>query len=816
MNYFIDVILPIPLQKLFTYTVTEAEANFLKPGFRVAVPFGKRKVYTALVVNIHRNPPETYEAKSIQQILDEKAVVRAEQLSLWKWVSSYYMCSMGDIFRAALPKAFLLESETIIYLNADNQINESILSDHEFLVIEALGHQSSLKIEDLWAILDTKKILPIINSLIEKEYIAVQEELYEQYKPKEESYVVLHEQYTAEEKMHELLDVLSRAPKQREVVMRLFTLSAATKKPIKKSILQKESNSTAAIIKTLVDKGILKTFKQQVDRVTFEGETNEIKTLNAHQQKALDEIKHSFLDKEVTLLHGVTSSGKTEIYVQLIEKELTKGRQVLYLVPEIALTTQLIQRLQYYFGEKVSIFHSKYSVNERVEVWNNMLNKSSKAQLIVGARSAIFLPFSNLGLTIIDEEHEASYKQFDPAPRYHARDTAVVLANIFKAKVLMGTATPAVETYFNAKQDKYGLVNLDRRYGDVLMPDIELVDLKDKHKKKRMQGHFSDRLIEEIEEALKNKEQVILFKNRRGFSPIVECGTCGHSPQCPNCDVSLTYHQYKNELRCHYCGYRMAMQTNCQACGVANLDSKGFGTQQVEAELKELFPKVKVGRMDLDTTRGKHGYEKIINAFENEEISILVGTQMLTKGLDFRNVGLVGIMSADSMLNFPDFRAHERSFHLMLQVAGRAGRTKKRGKVLIQSFNPYHQILQQVSTNDYLGMFTDQINERRQYEYPPFFRLIKVTLKHKDFNKVNRGADWLSTYLKNSFGKYVLGPEFPPIARIRNQYHKNILIKIPKQQSLTNTKTHIKKIRNSFEAIPDFRSIRLIIDVDNY
>ncbi|NER17490.1 replication restart helicase PriA [Spongiivirga citrea] len=816
MKYFIDVILPIPLQKLFTYSITEAEFHFLKPGFRVAVPFGKRKVYTALVVNVHQNPPEVYEAKSIQQILDEKAVVTSQQLALWKWISSYYMCSLGDIFRAAMPSAFLLESETVVYLNGEKEVDENELDDHEFLVIEALGHQSSLKIEDLWAILDTKKVLPVINRLIEKELVTVQEEIYEQYKPKEEVYVLLHEQFSSEEKMHTLLDDLSRAPKQREVVMRLFSLSASTKKPVKKSELQKESQVSAAVIKSLIDKDILKTYKKQIDRVSFEGETNEVKELNEYQQTAFKEIEESFKSKEVTLLHGVTSSGKTEIYVQLIENEIAKGKQVLYLVPEIALTTQLIHRLRHYFGEAVSIYHSKYSVNERVEVWNNTLNNSPKTKLVVGARSSIFLPFNNLGLVIVDEEHETSYKQFDPAPRYHARDTAIVLANIFKAKVLMGTATPAVESYFNAKAGKYGLVNLDRRFGNVLMPEIELIDLKDKHKKKRMTGHFSDRLLEAIAEALDNNEQVILFKNRRGFSPIVECGTCGHSPQCSNCDVSLTYHQYKNELRCHYCGYRMAMQTNCQACGVANLDSKGFGTQQVEAELKELFPKVKVGRMDLDTTRGKHGYEKIINAFESEEIQILVGTQMLTKGLDFRNVGLVGIMSADAMLNFPDFRAHERSFHLMVQVAGRAGRTQKRGKVLIQSFNPYHQILQQVSVNDYDGMFTDQVNERRQYEYPPFFRLIKVTLKHKDYNKVNRGADWLAQYLKNGFGKYVLGPEFPPVSRIRNQYHKNILIKIPKEQSLGNTKTYIKKIRNSFEAVPDFRSIRLIIDVDNY
>ena len=817
MPNFIDVILPIPLEKHFTYQVTEAEANFLKVGMRVSVPFGKSKIYTALVLQKHNNPPQIYEAKDIHQILDDAPIVTSIQLKHWDWMAKYYMCTVGEVMRAALPSAFILESETIITRNTEVILNDEELKDDEFLVYEALHHQSSLKIQELMDILDKKNVLPIIKRLIDKNVISVQEEIYEKYKPKLVRYVKLNSKYSSESNLKLLLDELSRAPKQREVVMNLFSISAKTKKPVKVSDLSKESDVSSAIIKTLIDKGIFDDYYIQTDRVQYLGGDNEdSKQLNHHQQNALEAINQSFETHDITLLHGVTSSGKTEIYVKLIEEAIIKGKQVLYLLPEIALTTQLVSRLQEYFGEKVAVFHSRYSSHERVEVWNNVLNNSAKAQIVLGARSSVLLPFKNLGLVIVDEEHEPSYKQFDPAPRYHARDTAIVLANMFKVKTLLGSATPSLESYYNAKQGKYGLVELHHRYNNVLMPDIELVDLKDKHKRKRMQGHFSDRLIEEITEALKEKQQIILFQNRRGFSPIVECNTCGHSPQCPNCDVSLTFHQFKNELRCHYCGYHIAMQQQCMACGSTELDSKGFGTEQVEEEVKHLFPEAKVARMDLDSTRGKHGYEKIINSFEEQQIDILVGTQMLTKGLDFRNVKLVGIMNADNMLNFPDFRAHERSFQLMLQVAGRAGRTDVRGKVLIQTYNPYHQILKQVSTNNYVEMFNEQMNERHNYKYPPIYRLIKITLRHKDFQKVNTSADWYARSLRQVFDNFVLGPEYPPVSRIRNQFHKNILVKIPPSQSLSKTKEAIIKINNSFISVKEFRAVRVILNVDNY
>ncbi|WP_412985807.1 primosomal protein N' [Pontimicrobium sp. IMCC45349] len=818
-SYFIDVILPIPLERTFTYSITEAEFDFLKPGIRVAVPFGKSKIYTALVFNIHQEAPQVYEAKPIHQILDEKPIVNTCQLKLWQWIANYYMCTLGDVLRAALPSAFLLESESIISLDTNHQIEDTSLKDDEFLVFEALHHQSSLKVQDVSNILDKKNILPVLKRLIDKKAITVEEEIFEKYKPKLIRYVKLHETFENDEKaLQELLDKLSRAPKQRQIIMSFFSMSTSSKKPIKVSELIEKSQATSTQVKILIDKHIFEEYYLQTDRVVYSNDGKlTSKQLNKYQETAFNEVKESFKNQNVALIHGVTSSGKTEIYVKLIEEVLAQGKQTLYLVPEIALTSQLVNRLKQYFGNQIAVYHSKYSLNERVEVWNNVLNNSTKAKVVLGARSSVLLPFNDLGLIIVDEEHEQSYKQFDPAPRYHARDTAIVLANLFKAKTLLGSATPSVETYFNATvENKYGFIELTRRYNDVLMPEIELVDIKDKHKRKRMKGHFSDRLIEEMTDAFKNNLQVILFQNRRGYSPIVECNTCGHSPQCPNCDVTLTYHQYRSQLRCHYCGHNIAMQNKCQACGSVELDSKGFGTEQIEAEVKQLFPDVKVARMDLDTTRGKHAYSKIITAFENQEVDVLVGTQMLTKGLDFRNVKLVGIMNADNMLNFPDFRAHERSYQLMQQVSGRAGRTDERGKVLIQTYNPYHKILQQVSTNDYRGMFNEQMDERYNYKYPPIYRIIKITLKHRDYNKVNDGAEWLSKSLRQLFRQNVLGPEFPPVSRIRNQYHKNILIKIPQKQSLGKTKEAILKVKNSFSSIKDFRPIRVILNVDNY
>lgn len=815
--YCIDVILPIPLKQTFTYEVNKDEARFLKPGMRVAVPFGKAKIYTGIVLNIHQQTPQGYEIKSIDQILDEFPVINEFQIQHWQWMASYYLCTLGEVLKAAIPNGFLLESETIITLNTNATIAVSELNDLEFLVLEALQSQPSLHINDIRSILDRKNVMGVLTNLIEKKYIVVQEEVHEKYRPKIKRFIKLSSHYSSQENLKDLLDTLSRAPKQREVIMTLLMLSSKENKAIESVLLQKKSNSNSAVINKLIAKEILEEYFIQKDRVEFNLEKNApIKNLSAAQTQALDEINTSFIKNDITLLQGVTSSGKTEIYVQLIDYAIKQGKQVLYMLPEIALTTQLISRLQNYFGEKISVYHSKYSISERVEVWNNVLDHKAKAQIIIGARSSLFLPFSKLGLLIVDEEHEPSFKQYAPSPRYNGRDSAVVLAKYHGAKLLMGSATPSLESFFNATNNRYGLVTLKKRFGNVLMPEIELVDVKEKHRKKLMKGHFSDRLLEEINEALKNKEQVILFQNRRGYSPIIECTTCGISPQCPNCDVSLTFHQYKNQLRCHYCGYHTSKMISCIACGNETLDSKGFGTEQIELELKELFPNHQIARMDQDSMKGKHAYAKIIEAFELKEIDILVGTQMLAKGLDFRNVSLVGVMNADNLLNFPDFRAHERSFQLLQQVAGRAGRTKKRGKVIIQTYNPYHQILQQVSTNNFEEMYQQQLEERYRYKYPPFYRMIKITLKDRSFQKMDKASLWLANALKMKLMEQVLGPETPPVGRVRNLFITHILIKIPKEQSLKATKNFITSMLKSFNAIKEFSSVRLTVDVDNY
>ena len=815
--FFIDVILPLSLERNFTYAITKAEADFIKRGVRVAVPFGKNKVYTGIVYDIHYKEPSAYEAKSIHSILDEYPVVNQFQFKLWEWMSGYYLCSMGEIMRAAMPNAFLLESETIISLNPSTKFDITSLKDDEYLVCEALQLQSSLKVDEINAIIDRKNSFPVLKRLLDQKVIALEQELSEKYKPKLIRCVRLHPNYQHDNALQELVETLKSAAKQREIVLSYFNLANATKQ-IKVSDLKTKSKATSTQIKILIDKQVFEEYHYQTDRIQFQDSDDDASTdLNTYQETALEEIDSLFETKNIILLHGVTSSGKTEIYVKMIESILADGKQALYLVPEIALTSQLVQRLQKYFGNQIAVYHSRYSQNERLEVWNHVLNQSDNARVVIGARSSVFLPFSNLGLVIVDEEHEQSYKQFDPSPRYHARDTAIVLAALFKAKTLLGSATPSLESFFNAKKEnKYGYVTITKRFNNVLMPEIELVDLTDKYKRKRMTGHFSDRLISEIKATLEAESQVILFQNRRGYSPVVSCNTCGHTPECPNCDVSLTFHQYKNQLRCHYCSHTMAMQQYCGACGGVEIDSKGFGTEQIQEEIEAIFPEAKVARMDLDTTRGKYSYDRIIASFENKEVDILVGTQMVTKGLDFRHVKLVGVLNADQLINFPDFRAHERSFQLLQQVSGRAGRTDERGKVVIQTYNPHHTILQQVSINDYESMFVEQLEDRRIYKYPPYCRIIKLTLKHKDYSKVNEGAEWLAVSLRHVFKENVLGPEFPVVSRIRNQYHKNILLKIPQNQSLVKTKSVLQKIKMSFSSTRDFRAVRLLINVDNY
>ncbi|WP_269684755.1 replication restart helicase PriA [Flavobacterium lacustre] len=820
--YFVEVILPLSLAKTFTYRISETEFHYIKKGMRVAVPFGKSKMYTALVIATHQNQPTLYEAKEIHQILDEKPIVTEIQIAHWQWISTYYMCAIGDVYRGAMPSALLLESETVITHKQDVFVDESQLSDDEFLVYQALQQQSSLKVHDIISILNKKNIVPVLQKLIDKNILVLEEEIQESYKPKLVRYVRLHSKYESNTGLSELIETLKNANKQREIVMSYFQLSASEKtrgeaKPITVKKLIEVANSSSAVVKALIEKEIFEEYFIQEDRVNFAGKAQEkALLLSQAQQTAFNGIKDSFTQKEVCLLHGVTSSGKTEIYIKLIEEYLVTGKQVLYLLPEIALTTQLVGRLRAYFGDKVAVFHSKYNNNERVEVWKQVLENSPKAQIVIGARSALFLPFYQLGFIIVDEEHEQTFKQVDPAPRYHARDAAIVLAHSHQAKVLLGSATPSLETYFNAQSEKYGLVEISERFGNVQMPLIELVDLKDKYFRKRMTGHFSDTLIDDITLALSLGEQVILFQNRRGYSPIIECMTCGHVPQCQQCDVSLTYHKHKNQLRCHYCGYSMAKPTNCHSCSSIDLTTKGFGTEQIEQELISIFPLAKTGRMDQDTTRGKFGFEKIIDSFKNREVDILVGTQMLAKGLDFDNVSLVGIMNADTMLYHPDFRAFERSFQMMTQVAGRAGRSEKQGKVIIQTYNPNHNTIQQVTNNDYFGMYKEQLYDRQIYKYPPYFRIIKVTLKHRDFDKLKEGAMWLYQVMSQNLNMPVLGPEEPAISRIRNEYIRTILIKIPQNTPIGSTKKTIQKILNSFEAVALYRAIKVTLNVDFY
>jgi primosomal protein N' (replication factor Y) len=815
--YFVEVILPLSLAKTFTYSVSEVEYLFIKKGMRVTVPFGKSKIYTSLVIEVHKNKPLLYEAKEIHQILDEFPIVTESQIQHWLWISNYYMCAIGDVYRGAMPSALLLESETVISRKNDFFIDESLLSDDEFLVYEALQQQSFLKVQDIIAILNKKNIFPIIQKLIDKNILVLQEEVHEIYKPKLVRYVRLHKKYETNDGLKELLDVLKSSNKKKEVVLTFFQITASDKKTITVKKLIETANSSAAIIKSLIEKEIFEDYFLQEDRINFDGKSREGELqLSDAQHKSFVSIKDVFEQKGVCLLHGITSSGKTEIYIKLIEKYLAIGKQVLFLLPEIALTTQLVTRLRTHFGNKIAVYHSRYNNNERVEIWNQVLQNAAKAQIVIGARSALFLPFYDLGLIIIDEEHEQTFKQSDPAPRYHARDAAVVLANAHDAKVLLGSATPSIESYFNATSDKYGLVEIKERFGNVSLPEIVLVDLKEKYFRKKMNGHFSDVLIEEITLALSLGEQVILFQNRRGYSPIIECLTCGHVPQCPQCDVSLTYHKHKNQLRCHYCGYSTANPKSCHVCSSIDLATKGLGTEQIEQELNAIFPLAKIGRLDQDTTRGKFGFEKIIDSFKNREIDILVGTQMLAKGLDFDNVNLVGIMNADTMLYHPDFRAFERSFQMMTQVAGRSGRSEKKGKAIIQTYNPVHNTIQQVTNADYIGMYTEQLYDRLIYKYPPYFRIIKLTLKQRDFEKLKEGSMWLYQVLSQNLTMPVLGPEEPAISRIRNEYIRVIIIKIPQDASIGLTKKTIQKILNSFEAVSQYRAIKVSVNVDFY
>lgn len=815
---YIDVIVPLPLGGTFTYSVPDEWADAVRIGMRVVVPFGKKKMYTAIVSILHTHKPELlYEVKDVICLLDNQPVLRYPQLKFWEWIGAYYQAYPGDVYQAAVPAGLKLESETRVCINPDFEA-EHILSEKEQRILDALSDGKPVNVAELNKVTEIRDVLPTLKILLEKGAVEVSEELTEKFRAKTDTFVRLSEDARREENLRRTFDELGRAKKQLDVLMMYLDLSkclipAKQREVTRKELLEK-SGASPAVLAALVERGVLETYLKEIGRLDISDlPTNAVYTLNEFQQTALSSIEKQFKEKPVVLLHGVTSSGKTEIYIHLIQKILDEGKQVLYLVPEIALTTQLTSRLKRVFGKRLGVYHSKFSDAERVEIWNNVLNDKSY-EVIIGVRSSIFLPFRQLGLVIVDEEHESSYKQYDPAPRYHARNAAIVLASMHGAKTLLGTATPSIESYFNAETGKYGLVELHQRHEEMQLPEIVVVDTKEAYHKKRMEGHFSDVLLEKIAKALGNNEQIILFQNRRGYAPYIECKGCAYVPKCKNCDVSLTVHKVFNTLTCHYCGYTEPIPTICPVCKTPNLITKGFGTEKIEDEIRQIFPDARVSRMDLDTTRSKKSYEKLITDFENHKVDILIGTQMVTKGLDFEHVSLVGILNADNMLNFPDFRAHERAYQLMAQVSGRAGRKNKRGLVVLQTSQPEHTVIGQVIRNDYAAMYKLQTEERKQFKYPPYFRMIQVTLRHKDVHVLQQAAFTLTGQLRAIFGSRVLGPIDPIVSRIQNLFIKQIILKIENEASPAKAKEMLQHASDELLTQSRFKAVRIGLDVD--
>ena len=825
---FIDVIVPLSVANTFTYRIPKELNDQIALGKRVIVQFGKTKFYTAIVSAVHQNPPKEYAAKYIDSILDELPVVTPAQLKLWDWISHYYLCNLGDVMNAALPSGLKLSSTSHVTLNPDFSLDEmpyEYFTEKEHLVLEALQVNPSLGFEDISAILSLKTVHGFINKLIRKGAIVIYEEIKDKYKPKYVSYIgVKPALLTNNQQLKEVLDTLEKkAFKQAEtllLVLHLLKTDETAKQLglVKKLVLLKTVD--AAAIKGLVKKEILIESELETSRLLFDHKEKSTKKLSDFQLKAIAEIEHEFETKTTVLLHGVTGSGKTEIYSELIHKTISEGKQVLYLVPEIALTTQLINRIRAVFGNLVGIYHSKFSENERVEIWKSILHVNETSldakhfSIVLGTRSALFLPFTNLGLIIIDEEHDNSYKQQDPAPRYHARDSAMYLANLHQAKVLLGTATPSFESYYNALHNKYGLVRIAQRFGNASLPKTVICDLKKETQQQQNKSIFSHQLITAITEALVKKEQIILFQNRRGFAPYTECSSCNWIPHCTHCDVALIYHKQTNKLSCHYCGYTMQPPTSCSACGNNNLKYKGFGTEKIEEEIEILFPSAKVARMDLDSTRSKYAYKQLIDEFELGNIDILVGTQMVTKGLDFDNVSVVGVLNVDSVLNFPDFRSFEKAYQLIIQVSGRAGRKDKEGTVYIQTNHPEHSVINHVLADNYLQFYQSQINEREQFHYPPYTRVIELSVISKDVNIVNDIAQQFATQLKPLFGGMLLGPEFPLVAKIKDQYHKRILLKINRDYSPTQVRQLLKQEIDTLQYNNKKSVYRLQVDAD--
>ncbi len=806
---YADVILPFPLKQTYTYALPNTLDETLAVGMRVVVPFGARRFYTGIVARITSEAPNYDTIKSIVAQLDDFPIVRPQQLRFWQWMSSYYRASLGEVYKTALPSALKLESETHVELTHD--IVPENLTKKEQAICEFLSDNKPHDITSINSALDVKDSYPTLKRLLSRGVVALSETLEEQYKPRTEIIVKLSDEFT-ETSNFDVQKLLARAKKQQQLLLAYFELSPE-RAFVRRTDLLAHAGLSASICSALVERGIFTQSEQVVSRLqTFE-KSAENAQLTDEQQVAFDAICNSFETKNTVLLHGVTTSGKTEIYMRLIDETLRKGKQILYLVPEIALTTQLTARLKTVFGEKLGVYHSRLSDAERVEVWNNLLGDEA-CQIIIGSRSALFLPFENLGLVIVDEEHDASYKQSDTAPRFHTRNAALVLAAQFGAKTILGSATPSIESYCNALSGKFGLVELKSRYAQVESPEIVPVNLSEAYRKKQMTGHLSDFLVEKINETLARGEQVILFQNRRGFAPYTECSECGWVPRCPHCDVSLTYHKAFNKQTCHYCGYTLTMPDVCPDCGKPALKTHGFGTEQIENEIAEIFPNARVGRMDLDTTRTKKAFANIIERFENQEIDILIGTQMVAKGLDFSGVGLVGILNADNLLNYPDFRAHERAFQMLTQVSGRAGRSVRRGLVVLQTSQPEHPVIQEVVRGDYRAFFEREMAERRQFNYPPYCRLMQIVLKHRDAQTLNNAAYRLANSLRRQFGDKVFGPDNPAVGRVQNLFIKHILLKIDSTESPEQPKRQVDELVQNLRRQEAFRALQIAFDVE--
>ena len=816
-TYFAEVLLPLHLPGYYTYRIPREYEGKVQEGQRVVVQFGRQRLYSALVRRVHREDPGR-KLKYLLAVLDLEPVVTVRQMEFWEWLANYYMCYPGDVMAVAMPAGMKLASESAVAIHPDFDGELSRLSKQEMQVVTLLSEHSVMKLEEIGRALGIQKIMPLIRTMIERGVIVMDEELRERFNPKKSTYITLPEAYHTEEAQRRLFDELEakKRTKQVELLMQFMQLSDFGREAVAKRLLPQGS-----ALGTLLKHGILQSEERIESRIeNYSGDelcTPDSIVLNEEQQQAYNKLQAANAEQRVSLLHGVTASGKTEVYIKLIDEVVRQGRQALLLLPEIALTTQLINRLKRYFGDKVGVYHSRFSASQRVEVWHRTLSTGDdRFQVVLGARSSLLLPFNDLAIIIVDEEHDPSYKQQEPAPRYHARDAAIYLATRWNARVVLGSATPSIESYYNAQNGKYGLATLSQRYGGFSLPEVTVVDLREAHKNHEMKGHFSSTLLQAIDEALYRHQQVILYQNRRGFSLHLECDDCHHIPQCVHCDVSLVYHKDTESLRCHYCGYSIPVPTECPACHSTHMRMAGVGTERIEEDLQIMYPEAVVARMDLDSTLQKNRYLEIINDFQERRIDILVGTQMVTKGLDFKHVSVVGVVNADNIISYPNFRSFERAFQQLTQVSGRAGRHGEGGRVIIQTFNPQHQVLANVMDNNYNALYDEQIQERRVFRYPPYYRLVQITLKHREAGVLDAAAAWMAAQLRATFDWRVMGPEYPLVSRIRALYLKQITLRFEGGAPLADAKRVMMMMASDLVKQEGWSQVMVHFDVDPY